>query len=299
MQNISIDDLFYRNRRIRDFMQRFREKEANVVMRDIALLGIELFETMNPKIVYYSAEDVENTLASFVIDKDRKKNSPLLQETITTHPIKQDTNNYINKSHQILNEYYKNLDCVPQENTKKNCTYGVNNLAFQNNTVDNNIDLTAPNLPFFDENLSYNQAGVSQRPCRHNFRPENEDKAVPAGIPSYISFLNEEEEVKIKERSASKWRVDDSVYEAKAPRIKINRTSTEEFEKTKHQNKSGMNYPKWWGDNSSEKPKKSIATIQKSHNVGTNFYQLNPNLSKSATNFNRDMDMDSRWINYV
>lgn len=75
--------------------------------------------------------------------------------------------------------------------------------------------------------------------------------------------MNDDEEQKIRERSASKWRVDDSVYEAKAPRIKINRTSTEEFDKIKDQNKQGMNYPKWWGDKSTEKLKKSITSINK------------------------------------
>jgi hypothetical protein len=299
MQNISIDDLFYRNRKIRDFMQKFREKEANVVMRDITLLGIELFEAMNPKLIHYSAEDVENTLASFVVDKDRKQNYQTSKGITTVATAKQPVNNHINHNHQILNEYYQNIDYIPTENTQKNYNWCGHNIDCQNDTVDNNIDLTAPGLPHFDANLSYNQNWVSHKPHRQNFKPESEDRAVPAGIPSYTCFVNDDEEQKIRERSASKWRVDDSVYEAKAPRIKINRTSTEEFDKIKDQNKQGMNYPKWWGDKSTEKLKKSITSINKPQLWETNFYDLQPKISKSTTNLNRDMDTSQRWVNYV
>jgi hypothetical protein len=41
MSTQSMDDIFYRNKRIREFMQHFREKDIGNVMRDIALLGIE------------------------------------------------------------------------------------------------------------------------------------------------------------------------------------------------------------------------------------------------------------------
>lgn len=101
-------------------MQRFREKEANVVMRDITLLGIELFEAMNPKLIHYSAEDVENTLASFVVDKDRKQNYQTSKGITTVATAKQPVNNHINHNHQILNEYYQNIDYIPTENTQKN-----------------------------------------------------------------------------------------------------------------------------------------------------------------------------------
>lgn len=50
-------------------MQKFREKDVGAVMRDIALLGIELFEEMNPESIHLSPDDVENTLATYVIDR--------------------------------------------------------------------------------------------------------------------------------------------------------------------------------------------------------------------------------------
>ena len=72
MQKIWIDDIFYRNKRIREFAQKFREKDISCVLRDIALLGIELFESMNPCLLHYLAIDVENTLANFWIAKENK-----------------------------------------------------------------------------------------------------------------------------------------------------------------------------------------------------------------------------------
>lgn len=69
MATVSIEDLFYRNKKIREFMQKFREKDVGAVMRDIALLGIELFEEMNPESIHLSPDDVENTLATYVIDR--------------------------------------------------------------------------------------------------------------------------------------------------------------------------------------------------------------------------------------
>ena len=47
MSTVSIEDLFHRNKRIREFMQKFREKDRSTVIRDITLLGIELFEEIN------------------------------------------------------------------------------------------------------------------------------------------------------------------------------------------------------------------------------------------------------------
>lgn len=47
MTNLAIEDLFYRNKQIREFMEKFREKDRANVMRDIALLGIEVFQDMN------------------------------------------------------------------------------------------------------------------------------------------------------------------------------------------------------------------------------------------------------------
>ena len=63
MSAASMEELFHRNKRIREFMYKFREKDQPTAMRDIALLGIELFEAMNKGIVHVRAEDVENTLA--------------------------------------------------------------------------------------------------------------------------------------------------------------------------------------------------------------------------------------------
>lgn len=69
MTEVAIEDLFYRNKRIREFMQKFREKDRANVMRDIALLGIEIFEDMNEESVHVCPDDVENTLATYVVDK--------------------------------------------------------------------------------------------------------------------------------------------------------------------------------------------------------------------------------------
>jgi hypothetical protein len=49
MAKESMEDLFHRNKNIREFMQKFREKDTPTVMRDIALLGIEFFQDLNGK----------------------------------------------------------------------------------------------------------------------------------------------------------------------------------------------------------------------------------------------------------
>ena len=53
-------------------MERFREKDRNSVIRDIALLGIESFEASNAGVVHYTKQLVEETLASFIVDINNK-----------------------------------------------------------------------------------------------------------------------------------------------------------------------------------------------------------------------------------
>lgn len=105
MTEVAIEDLFYRNKRIREFMQKFREKDRGNVMRDIALLGIEIFEDMNEGSVHVCPDDVENTLATYVVDKCQKKRmSSMIAKSNTpsntgktinlfTHPEPQQTSN--------------------------------------------------------------------------------------------------------------------------------------------------------------------------------------------------------------
>lgn len=84
-----------------------------------------------------------------------------------------------------------------------------------------------------------------------------EGQAVPAGIPSYKTYENPEEETRIRSKSASKWRQDDNIYEPKRASRKINRQNTEDLELTQQVIEEGMQHPKWWGDGSEEKKNKS------------------------------------------
>jgi len=97
------------------------------------------------------------------------------------------------------------------------------------------------------------------------------DRAIPAGVPSYTVYPDTEEETKERERSASKWRVgDDSTYEPRQPKFKVNRQNTEELES--HKKQHGMRYPKWWGDMSEEKTQKEEPS--QGHEQSQNVSQL-------------------------
>ena len=266
-------------------------------MRDITILGIELFEEMNKGITYFSAEDVENTLATFVIDRDRGKIRGNTHGNTISHAAELDPTYLNNEDKQTYNGFNRIKNTTKNGTIRHKYDLEARNKDIQDDTTENNIDLTGPGLPIFDANLIYDKN--EQNFCRNKdkLKINENNKAVPAGIPSYMTFKNDEEEERVRQRSASKWRVgDDSVYEPKAPRIKISRTTTEDFEK---QTKDGMNYPKWWGDNSDEKQKKHISSFYNKHPTETNFYQMQPGMSKSSNKLSRELDPKQRWINYV
>jgi len=81
------------------------------------------------------------------------------------------------------------------------------------------------------------------------------DQAVPAGRPSYVKE-DSEEETRVRSKSPNKWRIDNSIYEPKQAKYKINRQNTDEINKANEAKEFGVRYPKWWGDNSEEKRNK-------------------------------------------
>ena len=107
-------------------------------------------------------------------------------------------------------------------------------------------------------------------------------KDQPAGVPSYKTYKDNDEETRVRARSASKWREgDDATYEPRKPKFKINRQSTEDLETIQDITIHGMRYPKWWGDGSQEKPRqhsKSFAEVQNNNSQSMNFQNNNQGL---------------------
>jgi len=101
----------------------------------------------------------------------------------------------------------------------------------------------------------------------------------PAGRPSYQTYANSEEENETKQRSASRWRADESLYEPKKAKYKINRQNTNEVEYNNKYSIAGMIYPKWWGDTSEEKAraKKSMSKSMIEERTPSNRQQVAEN----------------------
>lgn len=68
---------------------------------------------------------------------------------------------------------------------------------------------------------------------RRSFNPL--DTTVPAGVAAFVHYNDSDEEAKIRERSPNKWHMDDSTYEPRRPKFKLNRQSTEDLEMIKKQ----------------------------------------------------------------
>ena len=60
------EDVLFQTREIRMFLEHIREKDLNYVVRDLCLLGIQVFQERNPTLTHYSRKDVMKCLQNFV-----------------------------------------------------------------------------------------------------------------------------------------------------------------------------------------------------------------------------------------
>ena len=61
-----LETLVYSNRLIISFMDNIREKDADLTIRDLCLLGIHLFKDRNPNLPHFSYGDVHRCLENFI-----------------------------------------------------------------------------------------------------------------------------------------------------------------------------------------------------------------------------------------
>jgi hypothetical protein len=306
MSNQSMDDIFYRNKRIREFMQHFREKDIGNVMRDIALLGIELLEELNPGLMHIDPDDVENSLATYAIERAQRAKMDYMNISVSQNvqqqsqrqfqqPFQQQTHHQVQQQNQqkiqqpnYQPEFFTSYDKVPTSQLQQNPTY------------DYQVIESKPALPerpmmnYYDQLNAWNQSQqisdveppvcniLSVQPSR-NIQTQIQEaraltsksvshasnKAVPAGIHSYLTI--EEKGKRLPAKSPTKWR-DDSIYEPKQSKYKINnRVNTDEINQINEAMEHGMTYPNWWGDTTEEKEQFNTLDVQNPHNLS---YQL-------------------------
>lgn len=62
---MSLEDFLFSNRKMRVFFDRIREKDVNSAIRDLCLLGMEVFMDRNPTLTHYSYKQIQRCLANY------------------------------------------------------------------------------------------------------------------------------------------------------------------------------------------------------------------------------------------
>lgn len=63
---MSLENTLFSNKQIRQFMENMRQKDIDKAIRDLCLLGINLFKDRNPKLPHYSLQDIQRCLDNFI-----------------------------------------------------------------------------------------------------------------------------------------------------------------------------------------------------------------------------------------
>ena len=63
---MSLEDVLFRNKRIRGFFENIRQKDFEEVIKDLWLIGIEVFQDRNPTLTHYSLKEIQRCLHNFV-----------------------------------------------------------------------------------------------------------------------------------------------------------------------------------------------------------------------------------------
>ena len=61
-----IEGALFRHKTIRDFMDKIKQSDIEIAIRDLWLLGIEVFRDRNPTLAHYSLKEIQRWLHNFV-----------------------------------------------------------------------------------------------------------------------------------------------------------------------------------------------------------------------------------------
>ena len=61
-----IESSLYRSKSIRTFLDKIRQKDIDIAVRDLCLLGIEVFKDRNPSLAHYSLKEIQRWLHNFI-----------------------------------------------------------------------------------------------------------------------------------------------------------------------------------------------------------------------------------------
>ena len=273
-------------------MSKFREKDISSVMRDITLLGIELFESMNPSLLHFLAEDVENTFANFCIAKQNKTRFNAITEWNPVVPSAT-TNNFevINGNKQYFQDLRNNYEFATNESISP--TLSLYNWGYQTNPWESTTNKLIYTLPQYDSNIMYRSNEIkAEYPPIHSIVEVNQKLPVSTPIENINSSVSES---KIRAKSSSKWRKgDDSSYDMRSSINNIN--SWEIQPKQNNYATQPVNYQNWWGNNSCEKTKQFADSKVKN---SIDFYTIYQNVNESQSQLNKDIAYEEHYATQV
>jgi hypothetical protein len=63
---MSFENVLYRNKQVKQFIDRIREKDVACSVRELCLIGIEVFQYRNPTMTHFSLNEIQRCLHNFV-----------------------------------------------------------------------------------------------------------------------------------------------------------------------------------------------------------------------------------------
>jgi hypothetical protein len=253
--------------------------------------------------MHIDPDDVENSLACYAIERAQKAKMDYMNINVSQNvrqqkqpqfqkPFQQQIHHQVQQSN-YQPESFTSYDRVPTLQLPQNPAYDYRVKAPRPVTKENNslgpVLPERPMMNYYDQLNAWNQNqqipdaeppvyNIQSVQAPHNIQTQIQEaraltsksasrasnKAVPAGIHSYLTI--EEKDKRLSAKSPTKWR-DDSIYEPKQSKYKINRVNTYEMNEINEAIEHGMKYPNWWGDNSEEKEQFKTLDVQNLHNL--------------------------------
>jgi hypothetical protein len=73
---MSFENVLYRNKQVKQFIDRIREKDVACSIRELCLIGIEVFQDRNPTMTHFSLNEIQRCLHNLVEESKKILNLP-------------------------------------------------------------------------------------------------------------------------------------------------------------------------------------------------------------------------------